>query len=181
MPLINAKFLFLDRDGVINKRIENDYIRDWESFEFIEGSLVAVCELSKLFDRTFIVTNQRGVGLGLMSDADLNKIHEELAANIKLNSGRLDAIYSCIDRDQDSLCRKPNTGMALQAKLDFPEVDFKSSIIVGDSSSDMAFGRRLGMLTAFIGQVDDLGEMEVDFVSPSLFKFYNECYLKLND
>ena len=69
--------LFLDRDGVINKKIENDYVRNWSQFEFIEGVIEALKILRNIFGKIIIVTNQRGIGRGLMTENDLHEIHKK--------------------------------------------------------------------------------------------------------
>lgn len=142
--------LFLDRDGVINEKIDNDYVKNWSEFKFIDGAIQAISILSDFFDTIIIVTNQRGVGRKIMTELDLLSIHKSMIDEIVSNSGRIDKIYYCKDILDSSLCRKPNTGMAIQAKLDFPHIDFNKSVMVGDSISDMNFGKKLGMTTFMI-------------------------------
>ncbi len=144
--------LFLDRDGVINEKYENDYVKNWNEFNFIPGSLNAICILSKIFERIIIVTNQRGVGKGLMKEQDLITIHEKMEEKIRLNSGRINKIYYCTALSDNDEYRKPNIGMAKLAKFDFPEIDFEKSIIVGDSNSDMVFGDKLNMKKILISK-----------------------------
>lgn len=144
--------LFLDRDGVINKKIDNDYVKKWSEFIFIENSLKAISVLSNYFKRIFLVTNQRGVGKGLMSLNDLNNIHKIMNKKIQENGGRIDKIYFCTSTNDKSLCRKPNIGMANSAKSDYPDIDFKKSLIVGDSTSDILFGKKAGMMTILISK-----------------------------
>lgn len=142
--------LFLDRDGVLNHDKDNDYIRNWEEFRFYDNTLEAVSILSKHFNRIVVVTNQKGVGKGLMSVSDLDNIHTNMLSSIQTAGGRLDKIYYCADLSDDSVNRKPNPGMAHQAMKDFPEIDMTKSIIVGNRISDMGFGRNAGMHTVFI-------------------------------
>ena len=85
--------LFLDRDGVINKRVEGDYIKKWEEFEFLPGVLEALHIFSGVFDKIFVVTNQQGIGKGLMTEIDLEHIHDEMIQEIKINGGRINKIY----------------------------------------------------------------------------------------
>lgn len=143
--------LFIDRDGVINRHLPDDYVKNWDEFEFLPGVLEAFQLLSTLDAYIFVVTNQRGVGKGIMLAEDLSSIHEKMLEAISNAGGRIDRIYTCTDTDPESLNRKPNPGMALQAKNDFPTVDFLKSIMVGDSESDVEFGRRLGMRTIWVG------------------------------
>jgi histidinol-phosphate phosphatase family protein len=142
--------LFLDRDGVINHEKDNDYILNWDEFIFYDDSPDALVQLKKKFGRMLIVTNQKGVGKGLMSLDDLANIHNNMLQHIEMKGGRIDRIYFCPDLSNDSPNRKPQPGMALQAKTDFPEIDFSKSIMVGNRLSDMNFGRNAGMYTVFL-------------------------------
>ncbi len=143
--------LFLDRDGVINRRIVGEYVSDWDDFDFIVGSIKAIEKLSERFGTVVVVTNQAGIGKGLMTEKQLHEVHKKFLKTIDLLDGRIDKIYYCPDTpDSNSPNRKPETGMALQAKADFPQIDFSKSVIIGDSNSDMDFGKRLGMTLVFI-------------------------------
>jgi D-glycero-D-manno-heptose 1,7-bisphosphate phosphatase len=175
LPIINIDnswSLFLDRDGVINEKIENDYVKNWDEFKFKDGVLQAVAGLGKIFGRIFIVTNQRGVGLGVMTEDKLNEIHGMLLSEITSLSGRIDKIYYCTAVDNCAECRKPNIGMGLKAKSDFPEIEFSKSIMIGDSISDMEFGKNLGMKTVFIGDKSKYEEVGCLLDFNSLIDFY---------
>jgi histidinol-phosphate phosphatase family protein len=158
--------LFLDRDGVINRRINNDYVKKVEEFEFLEGVVECLVYCSKIFQRIIVVTNQQGIGKGLMSEDDLNKVHNFMLSEIHKSGGQIDQVYFSPFLESDkSNSRKPAIGMASKAKHDFPEIDFSRSIMVGDSFSDMMFGKNAGMFTVFtipelldenIGQYTDI-------------------------
>jgi histidinol-phosphate phosphatase family protein len=170
--------LFLDRDGVINLHYPNDYVKRWEEFYFLEGVLDALKKLSSVFRRIIIVTNQQGVGKALMTEDDLTFIHDEMLKEVRKYGGRIHAIYtatSLLEHDKQQM-RKPGLGMAQRAKRDFPEIDFAHSIMVGDSLSDMEFGRNAGMITVYAGDrskldpdhiqmVDDYCESLADFAN----------------
>jgi histidinol-phosphate phosphatase family protein len=141
--------LFLDRDGVINAELKNDYVLEWESFHFLEGVKQALKTLNGLFTTIVIVTNQKCIGKGLISEAGLAALHQQMIQEIEESGGRIDKIYYCPDLSDDSPNRKPNAGMALQAKADFPLIDFSKSIMVGNKLSDMQFGRNAGVHTVF--------------------------------
>lgn len=147
----SAKFLFLDRDGVINKHLPGDYVKNIGQFEFLPGVLEAIVKFNQFFSRIVIVTNQQGIGKGLYTEEDLNVVHTFMLDKVKEAGGRIDAVYFCpsLEKNND-LCRKPNVGMGLQAKSDFPEIDFEQSVMIGDSLSDLQFGRNLGMFTIWI-------------------------------
>lgn len=142
--------LFLDRDGVLNHEKNNDYIRNWDEFHFYDGTTAALASLNPHFKHIVVVTNQKGIGKGLMSVTDLEQIHSRMLHEIQLAGGRIDKIYFCPDLADDSIDRKPNPGMAFQAKQDFPTIDLSKSIMVGNRLSDMGFGRNAGMHTLFL-------------------------------
>lgn len=142
--------LFLDRDGVINQEKHLGYILNWQEFVFYDGVTKALNILNGFFGVIVMVTNQKGVGKGLMSMEDLDSIHHNMLEKIETTGGRIDRIYYCSDLDSHSPNRKPNPGMAFQAKKDFSSIDFSKSIIVGNKLSDMGFGRNAGMHTVFV-------------------------------
>jgi len=152
LPVIDKSWtLFLDRDGVINERIPDDYVKSPREFIFKEGFLEAIKTLAALFGRIVVVTNQRGIARKIMSEEALDKVHDFMIQEIISNGGRIDAIYHCPhDRNDDCECRKPKTGMALSAKRQFPDIEFQRSIIAGDSLSDMKFGENAGMTCVLI-------------------------------
>jgi len=168
----NSWTLFLDRDGVINEKLENDYVKNWDEFKFKEGALQAIVGLGKIFGRVFVVTNQRGVGLSLMTEEILNVIHDKMLSEVVKVSGRIDKIYYCTSTDQSAECRKPNIGMGLKAKDEYPEIEFSKSVIVGDSISDMEFGKNLGMKTVFIKNKSKIEGADCLLNFNSLFDFY---------
>lgn len=148
--------LFLDRDGVINERLPDEYVKSWDDFKFLPGALEALSVFGSHFRRIFIVTNQAGIEKGFYSHHELHQIHDQMMEYIQYHGGRIDEIYYCPYKpDLDPLCRKPNPGMALEAQKDFPEVDFSKSIMIGDSDSDIAFGNNLGMKTILVGNKGD--------------------------
>lgn len=142
--------VFLDRDGVINQEKEGSYIFHPDEFIFYEGACQAIVKLSHLFDYLIIVTNQRGVGRGLMTESQLSLIHDYLRSSIAAAGGRINAIYFAPHTDSHHPMRKPNVGMALEAKKEFPDINFSASIMVGNNLSDMQFGKAMGMKTVFL-------------------------------
>jgi D-glycero-D-manno-heptose 1,7-bisphosphate phosphatase len=165
--------LFLDRDGVINKKIEGDYVRNWSQFEFIDGAIEALKILRNIFGRIIIVTNQRGIGRGLMTENDLHEIHKNMIKVFELYGIFIDKIYYCPHDYEKEICdcRKPKVGLALKAKMDFPEIDFKKSIVLGDSISDIEFGKSLGMITVFINQNCDSSSNLADLCFKNILEF----------
>jgi D-glycero-D-manno-heptose 1,7-bisphosphate phosphatase len=146
----NSWTLFLDRDGVINFERNNDYVKAWEEFKFYDESIKALPLLAAKFKTIVITTNQKGVGKGIMTENSLQTIHHNMVGEIVKLGGRIDHIFYCTDLDNDSINRKPQPGMALQAKEKFPSIDFTKSIMVGNRTSDMEFGRNAGLHTVFL-------------------------------
>ncbi|MFT3994035.1 MAG: HAD-IIIA family hydrolase [Dysgonomonas sp.] len=144
------KYLFLDRDGVINVERPDDYVKSINEFVFEEDAIDAVSILSRKFEEIFIITNQRGVGRGIMTLQQLDDIHDYMLSEIEKAGGKVSNIYFCTDTISTSINRKPNIGMAYQAKRDFPQVNFSQSIMVGNSKSDIDFGNKLGMYTVLV-------------------------------
>lgn len=168
--------LFLDRDGVLNERTPGDYVKHPDAFIPTAGVFEALALLSRLFGRIVVVTNQAGVGRGLMTEAQLLAVHQKMLDLTAAAGGRIDRAYYCPHRsDAGCGCRKPAPGMALQAQADFPDIDFRQAWMVGDSASDIEFGQRLGMNTALITgkeeETDLLAGMAIDLRFDSLLAF----------
>ncbi len=170
----NSWTLFLDRDGVINQQKDPGYILNWNEFVFLDAVLDALRLLAEKFQHIFIITNQRGVGKGDMTITDLDIIHKNLLLEVSAAGGRIDKIYFCPDVLSASPCRKPNAGMALQAKEEYPDIDFTKSIMVGNSLSDMEFGRNIGAVTIFLSTTNkhiDKNTQSIDHHHSTLIEF----------
>jgi len=150
-PEINKNWtLFLDRDGVINVESVGSYITVWGEFQFHKGVLDAIRSLSSIFGNIIVVSNQRGVGRGIMTIEALREINANMRNIVAENGGKIDKVYAATATTDNDHNRKPNTGMGLQAQEDFPQIDFKRSVMIGNSLSDMEFGKRLSMHTVFL-------------------------------
>jgi histidinol-phosphate phosphatase family protein len=168
---INSSWtLFIDRDGVINEEKHLDYIHTWDEFRFYEGVKEAFKILSEKFGRIILVTNQRGVAKGLTRLEDVELIHKNMLEEIVVAGGRIDKIYFCPDMESEN--RKPNPGMGLMAIKEFKEIDLSKSIMIGNTLSDMKFGRNLGVainifLTTTRKDVD-VNDPDIDIVFNNL-------------
>ncbi len=165
--------LFLDRDGVINELLEGHYIKSLAQWNYTEHALEALVKLSNYFKHTFVVTNQQGIGKGLMTEEELAVIHNNLRDDVAKAGGKIDKIYYAPQlATQYHSFRKPRTGMAKQAQKDFPAVDFRKSIMVGDFVTDMQFAKKLGMVKVFIHKESKAPkEIKVDYCCKSLWEF----------
>lgn len=135
--------LFIDRDGVVNEEKHEDYIHTWDEFKFYPGVKEAFKIFNERFGKIILLTNQRGIAKGVTKLEDLQLIHQNMLAEIQLKGGRIDQIYYCPEMESPN--RKPNPGMGLQAIKDFPGIDLTKSMMIGNTLSDMQFGRNLGV------------------------------------
>ncbi len=158
--------LFLDRDGVINVKLDERYVQNPSEFEFIPGAEKAIALLSTIFKRILIVTNQQGIGKGLMTENDLNFLHDYMLTELAKSEGRIDKVYFCPHLVSEKCgCRKPNPGMIQKAKLDFPEINFGNSYLVGDSLSDIDAGERMNLLTIRVDNEYTLAKWTAELMS----------------
>lgn len=163
--MLNFDTLFLDRDGVINKKLEGRYVRDFSEFEFIEGSLEAISDLGNLFNRILVVTNQQCISKGIISDVELNHLHTQMISRIEQSDGRINKIYYCPHlQEVGCSCRKPKTGMIQQAVLDFPEMIIHNSYLIGDSDSDIEAGKRMNLNTVKVDEYYTLAKWTIDLI-----------------
>lgn len=144
------KYLFLDRDGVINVENMNGYILSTQAFQFYDGVLEAMKIFANAFDKICIVTNQRCIGKGLLTRNELTQIHDYMQAAVHAAGGRIDFIAYAPALQSDDWYRKPNIGMANLAQIMHPSIQFEKSTMVGNNLSDMEFGKRVGMETVLL-------------------------------
>ncbi|HEX3941677.1 MAG TPA: HAD family hydrolase [Acidobacteriaceae bacterium] len=145
------RYVFLDRDGVLNrKRPEGEYVTRWSEFEWLPGAVEALARMRRAHLILILVTNQRGVALGLMDETELQAIHEKMQSYLEEHGARLDGIYYCPHDKGQCDCRKPATGLFREALEDFPGAGPRESLVIGDSLPDIEAGKRLGMATIFI-------------------------------
>ena len=143
--------VFLDRDGVINRKLENDYVKSWNEFQFLPGVIEAIKAINERGYLVIVVTNQRGIAKGLMTEKDLEEIHRRILKELKKHvedpvrgSAHIDDIFYCPHDISDNCnCRKPKPGMLIQAQKKW-DIDFAQSYIIGDSNSDIEAGQRVG-------------------------------------
>jgi len=142
---------FLSRDLGNKFSFEKDYL---EAF-YHENKIAGIIQdgyfidigIPKDFEKAQFELKQPPLDL---KKIDSTGIHEHMLAEIQSNGGRIDKIYFCISTEKTAFNRKPNPGMALLARKDFPEVDFSKSIMVGNKLTDMLFGRNAGIFTVFV-------------------------------
>ena len=153
MSTKNPEAVFLDRDGVLNRRPTlARYVRRWGEFEWLPGAREAVALLKRAGCRLFLITNQAGLASGQIAPQDLAEIHHRMQQDLRSAGGELDAIYVCPHSpDAGCKCRKPKPGMLLQAAREHV-FDLKSAIFIGDDEKDVQAGQAAGCRTF---RVDD--------------------------
>ncbi len=151
-----VRYVFLDRDGVLNRKMpEGAYVSDWAQFQWLAGADEAIARMNRAGLTVILVTNQRGIALGLYTHAQLEHIHANIQRHLARHGARLDAVYYCPHNHGECHCRKPDIGLFEQAFKQFPQANAQNSVVIGDSLSDIRAGRRLGMKTVFIqGEAD---------------------------
>jgi D-glycero-D-manno-heptose 1,7-bisphosphate phosphatase len=154
-----VKVVFLDRDGVINKKIENGYVLDWKDFKFLPDVIEAIKLLNKKNIPVFIATNQSAVHRGLISYEKLHEIHQKMIKQLQQKGARIDDIFICPHRpDEKCACRKPGTGLFEQAGQRH-DIDFKDSWFIGDSEIDIKAGKKIGCKTYLLGKKENLKQV----------------------
>lgn len=140
--------VFLDRDGTLNH--DEGYLADPARLVLLSGAAEAVATLNAAKVKVAVVTNQSGVGRGLVTPEALAQIHARLRALLAERGARLDGIYVCMHRPEEGCaCRKPETALALQAAREL-QVDVRRSATIGDKMADIELGRRLGGLSVLV-------------------------------
>jgi D-glycero-D-manno-heptose 1,7-bisphosphate phosphatase len=163
--MYNGRAIFLDRDGVINKKLDGRYVRSFKEFLFMPGALTSISKLSDVFKYVIIITNQQGIGKGLMTKSDLENLHYEMKREIEKKGGRIDAIYYCPDLASEKCnCRKPGTKMFENAIKDFPKIDVQKSFMIGDSDSDIEAGEAMHLNTVKVDNNYTLAKWTNEFL-----------------
>ncbi len=166
---MKRRTFFFDRDGIINKRIVGDYVKNIEEFEFNPEIFDIFRHIKTIGYLAILVTNQQGIGKNIMTEEDLNTVHEHMQQGLKVKSGyQFNDIYFCPTLEVDqSYDRKPNPGMLYKA-FDKWDVDVERSWMIGDSVKDAIAGKRANLKTILVGDYSPEDCPEADKIFPSL-------------
>lgn len=163
------KAVFIDRDGVINKKAkQDDYIKNWEEFIWLPGVKKTIKRLNDLGWLIIVASNQRGVSRGLMKYEDVVNIHDHIQTDLAKINARIDALFFCPHNyDDNCSCRKPKIGLIKQAERKL-HLNLALCFVIGDSESDIIMGRKAGCLTILVltGQVKNRNEVESWEIKP---------------
>lgn len=160
------KIIFLDRDGVINKKApEHDYIKTWNEFKFLTGVDKAINIFNNAGYKVIVVTNQRGIARKLMSMSDLNNIHINMCNELINKNAKIDDIFACPHDKGECNCRKPQIGLFLKAEKKY-QLNKNESFMIGDSKTDIEAGKSYGIKTVAINKVD----LDADYRFDNLYQ-----------
>ena len=165
------KVVFLDRDGVIN-RDSVDYIKTWEEFEFLPGSIEAIKLLNLNGFTAIIITNQSAINRNMVSKEGLEHIHALMKKEIKSGGGDIKDIFYCPHIPEDGCdCRKPEPGLILQAQKKY-RIDLLDSVMVGDRAKDIECARRAGCRLGVLVKSDNFSNTEKILSEKKIFPDY---------
>lgn len=154
---------FLDRDGTINEKPpEGSYVLSPEQLRLLPGAGAAIRRLNQAGWRVVVVTNQRGIARGLMSEDDLRRVHERLRELLSDSGATIDHIYHCPHEAGTCDCRKPGSGLLERAREEDPEIAFERAVLIGDSQTDIDAGRAAGIRTVAIGSASGASSEAAD-------------------
>jgi len=175
---------FLDRDGVINEA--DGFVSRPEDVRIINGAVDGIRLLNSLGMKVIVVTNQPQVARGMCTEEDVEKINGRISDDVSRAGGKIDAFYYCPHHPEthhedipenakryrkECECRKPKTGMLLQAAKDFG-INLTNSFVIGDRTVDVKSGHNAGCRTVLVktglAGNDKKYEAEADFVSNDL-------------
>jgi histidinol-phosphate phosphatase family protein len=163
--------LFLDRDGVINRQRVGEYVRSWRQFEWLPDARCALKKLREWAPHLVVVTNQQGIGKGLMSADDVAAIHQHLQAELAADGVVIDAFQVCPHLESAlCACRKPRPGLVLDWLRKHPDSESLLSIVVGDSQGDLELAHNVaatagGCASIHIGRASSRGVVNASFDS----------------
>jgi histidinol-phosphate phosphatase family protein len=175
---MRGKTLFLDRDGVINVRNFDGYILNCEEFHFLPNVIHGLQSLASLFDRIIIVTNQQCIGKNIITRSNLDRIHRYMLDMMENEGVIIAEIFVAENlRGEEPDRRKPAIAMGMEAKAQFPSIDFSQSLMVGDTDTDIRFGKQLGMKTALVKSPEVCSE-NPDYLVEDLMDLYRQLTQK---
>jgi len=155
--LKQKKVIFLDRDGVINKKAPKaDYVKNWNEFEFLPGAIEALKILTQNGYNIYIISNQAGIARGIMTENDLKEIHRNMLNELEKKGGKVSDIYYCPHGWDDGCeCRKPKPGMFFQAAREH-HIDLTKAVFIGDDERDIQAGNSAGCKTILVNSENNL-------------------------
>lgn len=155
--LRSKKIIFLDRDGVINKKpAKADYVKNWEEFEWLPGAIEALGLLNQNDYQIYIISNQPGISRGMMTKEDLFDIHKKMEKELAKNDIKIAGTYFCLHGWNDNCeCRKPKPGLLFQAAREH-HLDLTKTVFIGDDERDIQAGEAADCKTILLEEGKNL-------------------------
>lgn len=170
------KAVFFDRDGVVNTRIMGGYVTGIEQFTILPGFVDIFRRVKEAGYLAVLITNQQGIGKGLMTEADLHAIHDYMQSELAAHTGFVfDDIFFCPElASVKNSCRKPSPAMLLAA-MDKWNIDPVRSWMIGDTISDAKAARAAGVRAILVGDFVGQANIPADYVVSSLEEVLLHC------
>jgi histidinol-phosphate phosphatase family protein len=163
--------VFLDRDGVINRDSPN-YVKSWDEFHFLPGSLEAIARLTASQRTVFLITNQSAVHRRIISKETLYDIHHKLRERVLAHHGKIEDIFYCPHRpDENCSCRKPKPGLILQAQKKY-DIDLSTAFMVGDNPKDIECAKNAGCRVSILVRTGLREDGEAQLATRNIFPDY---------
>lgn len=156
--------VLLDRDGTLNVRRPGRYVTDPADLRLVPGAGAAVRRLGEAGVRVVLVTNQRGIATGRLTDDQLAAVHESMLARLARAGARLDGIVVCPHEEGTCECRKPRPGMLRRALAAAPWASADRTVMIGDQPSDAAAAAAAGVRSETVGPGRPLRAVVADLV-----------------
>ena len=154
------KVVLLDRDGVINKKPpKGNYVTNVDKFIYLSGAISGLKLLQAKKYNIFIVTNQAGVARGVMTEKELQKVHNKLLEVTEKYGVSIKDIYYCPhDWNAGCSCRKPQPGMLFRAAAEH-NFDLTKAVFIGDDIRDKQAGEKAWCKTILMPENGSLLEV----------------------
>lgn len=154
MAYNRIKVAFLDRDGVINKNAApHEYITAVENFKFNDGVFELLARLANDGYEIIILTNQRGIARGMLTEQRLSEIHTFMRKELEQKQINILDIFYCPHNENECDCRKPKPGLLIQATKKY-DIDLDQSILISDSQKDVDMGKNFGIQNSYLIEQD---------------------------
>lgn len=170
--LSGKKYIFLDRDGVTNKRPPKaEYVCRPEDFIWLPGAKEAIKRLNDAGYFIIIISNQAGIARGVMTEEDFNKVQEKMIADLKEIGAHIDAVYFCPHGWNDGCeCRKPKPGMLYQAQKDY-SINLTKCVLIGDDERDIMTAHNANMKGILVTEDYSLEDAVTDVLEGKIIDY----------
>jgi len=174
---MTQKAILLDRDGTLIQ--DYPYNCDPNRIVLLPGVIAGLKFLLRNEFLLFVVTNQSGINRGLFSLKAMEQFHHTLDGLFRGHGIKISQWYHCPHLPSENCrCRKPEPGLAIQARREF-NIDAEQSFVFGDKTSDVGLAQSFGAKGVLISNDEQkMIHRPSAFVVPD---FWNACLIALSD